>query len=270
MVPRRYRVFFWLGPVLAASWLTISLLDPDPGRGIVETIGLGYFFGTMFSHTTLAAAWNAFGPGPLVWRLPLSLLWVLMLAVAIGINVALNGGPEEGALIVGACLFAQWTLLQFPLWGLSLGYGLRLRHIHDEAANPREHQFRIRQLLIVTTIAAVIFGVGRVIVGQLGERFSIRGEAPIFIFLGVSAIVLSLPLLLAALMRSYWAPAVVGALVLIGLATAWEVPLLRMVHGGPGPKVEDFVSINAFTVVVMLAVLSIVRLNGYSLATAKG
>jgi hypothetical protein len=270
VVPRRYRVFLWLGPVLAVSWLTISLLNPDPGRGFIETLGIGYFFGTMFAHTTLAAAWNAFGPGPLVWRLPLSLVWVFMLAFGIAINVGLNGGPGDAVLVVGGCFFLQWVLLQFPFWGLALGYGLRLRHIDDEGGDPREHQFRIRQLLIVTTIVAVVFGIGRAVIAAAGERINFRGEAPIFVFLAVAAIVLTLPLLLAALMRSYWAPAVVVALFLIGLATAWEVPLLRMVHSGGGPKVEDFISINAFTAGVMLLMLTIVRLNGYSLATARG
>ena len=107
MVPRRYRVFFWLGPVLAVSWLTISLLNPDPGRGIVETIGIGYFFGSMYSHTTLAAAWNAFGPGPLAWRLPLSLIWIVMLAFGIAINVGLNGGPGNAVLVVGGAMVAR-------------------------------------------------------------------------------------------------------------------------------------------------------------------
>ena len=114
-----------------------------------------------------------------------------------------------------------------------------------------------------------MFGVGRAVIAAAGEHLNLGGEAPIFIFLAVAAIVLTLPLLLAALMRSYWVPAVIVALVLIGLATAWEVPLLRLIHSRAGPKVEDFVSINAFTAGVMLLMLTIVRLNGYSLATGK-
>jgi len=107
-----------------------------------------------------------------------------------------------------------------------------------------------------------------VVVAARGEHINFRGEAPIFIFLAVAAIILTLPLLLAAPMRSYWAPAAIVALALIGLATAWEVPLLRMVHSGAGPKIEDFIAINAFTAVVMLVMLTVVRLNGYSLATS--
>jgi hypothetical protein len=269
VVPRRYTVFFWLGPLLALSWLTLSILDPDPGGGVIETLGLGYFFGSLFGHTTLAAAWTAFGPAPLVWRLPISLTWVFLLATAIGINLGLNGGPDEAVLVIGGCLFGQWLLLQFPLWGLALGYGLRLRHVDDDGygLDHRERQFGIRQLMIVTTIVGVVFGIGRLVVGQLRLDFG-RGEAAIFIFLAVAAIVLTLPLLLAALMRRFTIPAVLVALVLIGLATTWELPLLQIVHRGPGPKAQDLVAINAITAAIMLTVLTIVRLNGYSLAVS--
>jgi hypothetical protein len=193
-----------------------------------------------------------------------------MLAAALGINVALNGGPDEAPLVVGACLFGQWLLLQFPFWGLALGYGLRLRHTDDDGhgLDQRERQFGIRQLMIVTTIVAVVFGIGRVIAGQLSERVNIRGEAPIFIFLAVAAIVLTLPLLVAALMRRFSTPAVLVTLVLIGLATTWELPLLAIVHSGPGPKAQHFIAINFFTAAIMLTVLTVVRLNGYSLAVS--
>ena len=36
-------------------------------------------------------------------------------------------------------------------------------------------------------------------------------------------------------------------LLLAGLLTAWEVPLLRTVHGGPGPDTLHVVVINGFT-----------------------
>ena len=75
---------------------------------------LGYFLGSLFAHATLAAAWTAFGPAPAIRRVPLSFVWVISLPAAIGINVALNGGPDDATIILGACLFGQWLLLQFP------------------------------------------------------------------------------------------------------------------------------------------------------------
>jgi hypothetical protein len=267
MLSRPNRVFLWAGPVVAFNLLLIAVLDPDPGRGILETIGLGFFFGTLFAHTTLSAAWTAFGPLPLVWRLPLALSWVALLAGAIGINVAVNGGPDEAFVVVGACLFGQWLLLQFPLWGLAIGYGLRLRHADDSQSHldPRQRQFGIRELIIITAIVGVVLGIGRAVVGQLGERFSVGREAPIFLFLGVAAVVVTLPLLLAALMKRWTIPGVLLVLTLIGVVSAFEVQLLRTIAGSPGPKTADFLSINAFSAGVMLLVLSIVRRSGYSL-----
>jgi hypothetical protein len=268
-LPRPYRIVLWIAPFLVLNGVLIAVLNPDGGRGIQETLSIGFFFGSLFAHTTLASAWTALGPAPLVWRLPLSLIWVFSLAVAIQANLLINGGPEAGAIVVGACLFVQWLLMQVPLWTIAVAFGAHLRHTDNlqTAIDPREYQFGIRQLIIVTTIVAIVFGCGRLVVPQLAEhvRFT-RGEAPIFIFLGAAAVVLTLPLLLAALMRRYSTPGVLVVLVLIGFATACEMPLLRLLGGGTGPKTEDFVAINAFTAAIMLIVLSMVRLNGYSLA----
>lgn len=268
MVSRRYRVFFWAAPLVALGWLLLAFLDPDPPGRLGEYVGIGFFLGTMFGQTTTASAWTAFGPAPIVWRLPLSFLWVVMLALALGINVGMNGGPDEAFVVIGLCLIGQWFLVQLPLWGLAMGYGLRLRHRDDlgAASDPRERQFGIRQLLIITTIVAVAFGIGRLIVPRLG--FTSDGEAPIFIFLAVAAIVITLPMLLASLLPRLALPATLVTLVLIALATAWELPMLRSTGVGRrgGPDAMHFVWINAFTTLWLLALVLVVRLNGYALA----
>jgi len=267
-VPSPYRVFLWVGPFIFANWLLVAVLKPDAGRGLTETVSIGFFLGTLFAHAALAAAWTALGPGPLVWRLPLSLVWIFLLAVAIQFNTVINGGPKGVALVVGACLFGEWLLLQIPLWTIALAFGAHLRHnTKAPAFDPRERQFGIRQLIIVTTIVAVVFGAGRLAVPQMAEHLELtKGEGPIFVFLGVAAVILALPLILAALMRQFALPSVLIVLILLAIGTASEVPLLRLVGGGgPGPKVQDFVAINFFTASVLLTVLSMVRLNGYSL-----
>ncbi|HUE72282.1 MAG TPA: hypothetical protein VMP01_15465 [Pirellulaceae bacterium] len=250
------------------GWLLLAFIDPDPPGRLGEYIGIGFFLGTMFGQTTVASAWTAFGPAPLVWRLPLSFLWVVMLAMAIGINVGMRGGPDEAYFVIGACLIGQWFLVQLPLWGLAMGYGLRLRHRDDAnmTSDPRERQFGIRQLLIITTIVAVVFGIGRLIVPNLNIGSS--GEPAIFIFLAVAAIVITLPLLLASLLPRLALPGTLVTLVLIGLATAWELPMLRSAGVGSrgGPDAMHFVWINAITTMWLLALVLVVRWNGYTLA----
>jgi hypothetical protein len=240
---RRYRVFLWAGPLLALSWLTLTLLDPDPGRGVSEVIGLGYFIG--------------------------SLVWLFLLAVGVQVNIEINGGPHDGAVMIGACMLGQWLLLQFPLWGLALGLRMRLRHANEieQGFDPRQWQFGIRQLIIITAVVGVMFGVGRMVFTAFGDRFtSIGGEALIFAFLAAAAIVLTLPLLLAGLMRRLAIPGVLLALALIAGATFLEFPLLQRLVRGAGPETIHLAAINAFSAAMVLAIVTAVRLNGYSLA----
>jgi hypothetical protein len=116
-----------------------------------------------------------------------------------------------------------------------------------------------RQLIIITAVVGVVFGIGRFLVTNLAGHVNLgRGEAPIFIFLTAAAIVLTLPLLLAGLM-------VLLALVLVGIATAFELPLFTGIQSGPRPDTLIFVAINSFSAVVVLTVVVVTRLSGYSL-----
>lgn len=262
-------MFLWAGPLIALSWLTLALVNLDALRHSArawETCVMGYFFGSLFAHATLAAAWTAFGLGPLTLRLPLSLAWVGSLPVAIGINVETNGGPRDAVLVVGGSLLGQWLLLQLPLWGLALGFALRLRHIDevDQAAS-RHLQFGIRQLLIVTAIVAVVLAIGRAVLPHMPTAGS---EMSIFIFLAAAAIVLTLPLLLAALMRRRAVLGVLLALGLMGMVTALEMPLLNAFRLR-GPEPEHFVAINAASAVVILLFALMARFNGYRLDTRR-
>ena len=261
MSPARFSVYLLMGPIILASWLTLAFLDPDPpGRNVYR---LGYFLGSLFAHPTLAAAWMALGPGRLIWRAPLSIAWVLSLPIAIGINVSLHGGPPGAAVDVGGCLLLQWLLLQLPLWSLAIALRLQLRHRqHKAAADDEPIRFGIRHLLIVMTIVGVLLGIGRLVVPLID--LSGGGEVPIFIFLAVAAVILMLPLLLSTLMRRMALPGVLLSLLLVGIATAWELPLMSNL-GGRGPDVEDFIAINVTSASLTLLCAFVVRLSGYRL-----
>jgi hypothetical protein len=97
------------------NWLLIVAIDsPGPGNDVLEGICFALMFGSLFGHTTVAAAWAAFGPGRLLLRVPLSLLWVALLALAIGVNIDIHGGPSNTAFMFGVLLLMQWILLQIP------------------------------------------------------------------------------------------------------------------------------------------------------------
>jgi hypothetical protein len=270
----RYFILLPLVPALGLSWLLIAAVGPDGPSGPVEHILIGYLLGTMFGQATLAAAWTALGPAPLLWRLPLSLGWIAALVIAFMMNMGINGhGNVEVALIMGGCLAGQWLLVQAPAWGLAVGYGLRLRHRTDPPESIRERQFGIRQLMILTAIVAVVLGVARVVVAEaishLGEHDS--GQVAVFVFLAAAGIIMTVPLLLAVLLpRLAWL-ATLAVLLLIAIGTWYELPLVTMVYSsGGGPNIWHLTFINAFQAVWVVAIAGLVRLFGYGIRHPDG
>ncbi|MDX1944868.1 MAG: hypothetical protein SFU86_05625 [Pirellulaceae bacterium] len=254
--------------MLAISWLLIVAFEPNGGPRLYEYIVIGYLLGTLFAQTTLASAWVALGPGTIQWRLSASVVWLLALVTAFGVSIAIHSGPDDVALTVALCLAGQWIGVQIPLWIMTLAWGLSIRAGEAEPSG-RPLQFGIRQLMILTAIVAVLFGAGRVVVAQLiaeaPDRTLGGGEALVFAFLAVAAVVLMLPLIVATLVPRFAWLATLAITVLIGLATAWEVSLLSALSLG-GPDQWHFASINAFSVFWILAILSLVRLAGFGLA----
>jgi hypothetical protein len=251
--------------MLVLHWILIVAIGID-GAGGYEYVTIGFFLGSVFGHTTLAAAWAALGPGRIAWRIRLSLVWFVMLQVAIGINLEIHNDPAA-TVVINACLLSQWLIVQLPLWVLASGYGLRLQHVDDwqEKHDRPTRQFGLRHLMFVTAIVGGIFGAGRILLGWLGHSSGLHRLAQIFIFLAAAAVILTLPLLLAGLLSRRAVPAVLLILLLIGIATAWEVTLLQMLPGvaEPGWRTGHFVSINAFTAATILAGVLLLRLNGY-------
>ena len=266
----RYIVLVLLIPLLGLSWLLLAAVNPAGPSGPFERVLVGYLIGTMFGQATLAAAWTALGPAPLLWRLPLSLGWIAALVLALLFNFQVsNHGPDLGVvLIIGSCLTGQWLLVQAPTWGLAVGYGVRLRHGSDPPESIRELQFGIRQLMILTAIVAVVLGVGRVAIAraisQMGEGDSER--AAVFAFLAVAGIVMTLPLLMAVLLPRWAWLATIVVLALIAIGTWYELPLVMMTHSLPGgPDIWHLTFINAFQALWVVVIAGLLRLCGYGI-----
>src|SRR5690606_11091290 len=145
------------------------------------------------------------------------------------INLQIHVQAESGLeLVLAACLLGQWVLVQLPLWGLVLLYGLHLRHRTDHAGDKPNagRQFGIGQLLIATTAVAGVLALGRILFS--GRAMEIPGgEFTLFAFLGCAAVAMSLPLLLAALLPRFAFVAVIGTALLIGVGTYFEFAILQ-------------------------------------------
>jgi hypothetical protein len=273
MKTNRYLVAFVLGPVLFFSWVLLAACEANGAAGPLEYLIVGYLIGTMFGQATLAAAWTALGPLPLLWRLPLSLGWIAALAIAF-INLVGRGGPSmQVALVIAACLGAQWLLVQVPLWGLAVGYGVWLRHWSDPPQTVQDRQFGIRQVMILTGIVALVLGVCRWIVGETAMYFQSTDwqVVIIFIFLTFAGIVMTLPLLIAGLLPRYSLVAVAVALFWIAVGTWIELPLVMVLPTrGGGPNFWHLALINAFQAAWVLGIVALVRWCGYGIGQPHG
>ena len=270
----RVGLLIGMGPLLMVA------VRSEPQPKPLEYLTVGLVFGTFFGHALLASAWTALGPLPLVWRLPLSLGWLVALVAALFINISIYGPRTNWEIIVvfAGAVFGQWVIAQIPIWGLAVGYGLRIRHLSEIGPDldRKERQFGIRELLIMTAIVAAVLGIGRAVVLRLVSRGDISdfSTEPVLIisFLVIAGTVMTLPLMLAALLPRHAVPASLLVLLLIALGTAAELPLLAALGGpgpGGGPHVGHFYGIHGVQCFWVLAVIGGLRLGGYGLVASQ-
>jgi hypothetical protein len=75
---------------------------------------------------------------------------------------------------------------------------------------------------------------------------------------------------LAAPLRRWTAIGVLFGMVMIGIGTIVEAPLLQaLAGGGSPPKVYDLLAVNSCTSLLVLLVAAIVRFNGYALTRSQ-
>lgn len=253
----RERVYIWVSLLVVIHWISVVSVEP---RGIVA---LGYFLGTLSGCATLAATWTALGPGRMIWRIPLSMVWIVFLLVAVGLNISMHAGPRNGVFVVGVLMLVQWLLTQVPLWSLYVGFGFQLRYRDDipTQTDASSIRFGIRDLFITMAIVGVLLGIGRVIVANID--ITAGGEVYAFVLLGIAGVVMMFPLVVAVLMQRWTIPAIGLSLVSIAAATFAEIPVFAPL--GPGPNIEHFIGINTASAIIILIIAGVVRLNGYSL-----
>jgi hypothetical protein len=265
MISRPYIILF-LGPLLIfLGCLFIGLINSP------SALGTGIAMGTLFGHVTLAGSWCALGPVPLIWRLPLSLLWIASLVSAFALNWLFSNVSLDLFFLVAITIgvLGQWFLVQAVLWALIFGADLRLRRL--DMAEPyrrqRERQFGIKHLMTLVAIIAVVLGIGRMALRNLPYAFDIDSEMPFIALLCGLAIVLTLPLLLAALLPRFGLLAVVATAMLIAPATEREISVLKLFSpiSGGGLNFEYVIYCNGMMGLWVLAFVFVVRVSGYGI-----
>lgn len=262
----RRRFYCCSAALILFGIVVLRFAKPAVYPRVVADILVGCIFGTMFGQTTFASAWAAFGPLPLIWRLPLSLIWVAILFTAWELNLRENRNGADGAGgVMGAFLLGNWLLLQIPFWVIALGWRIRMEPAEEliQSDQSRPGQFSIAELIIAVAIVGVAFCVGRFVVPilELGNRRV--GEWPLYRFLSLAGMALSLPLLLTSMMSRRPMRGTLVVLLMIAVVTFWEPSIMRF-FGEHVPL--KFGWINAWTAAWVLAFVLVARLSGYRLA----
>ena len=240
----------------------------------------GVQFGTFIGMTALAAGWIALGPSRLVARVGQSIGGCVVLFVALLFGSSLDGsaGPETPLLfgILAVALALQSILVAGTLSILARPKEIRLRHNHELSPEPQatDHQFGIRELLIATAVAAMLLGAIRWMIqsSSITERTWIR-ELYGIAFLLLSNVFITMPLLIAPLLRRYAFASTMFALAFVGLVTVVEQSAyLQMERPPSNVQVvvwqQFFWTMNGVQAIWMLLALGILRLGGYRLAAA--
>ncbi|MEO8271650.1 MAG: hypothetical protein ABI557_18145, partial [Aureliella sp.] len=248
--------------LLAVSYLSIVLIAPHaPPQPTVNLFG--YWFGSLYAHASLAAVWAALGPGTLKYRALLSFVWVLALPTGLLPSAGIGGPPIKLVAMFGCSLFGHWLLLRIVLAGLAWHFDLRIGHSSDVigAAGKNRSQFMMRDLMLLITASACVFAIARLLLPIL---LTVADALTFFIFLSLAAIILNLPLAMAALVKRFVVISVLTSTAFLAVATYFELSVIRAL-GVSGPTDIHLITINASSSALILVVAVAVRVNGFRL-----
>jgi hypothetical protein len=235
-------------------------------------IFIGVIFGSAFSSTTVAAAWASFGPKRLLLRLPLALLWAALVGLSMDITNRVAGGSEPFGYFT-LMTSVLWLAALVPFWIVSFAFGLKLRHqktAPPPSAVQLHRQFGIRQLMIFTAFIAVVLGIGRWQLEFLSETLFTSFNL-IWVFLSVSQIAISVPLICATMLPRYVPAGVIISLLLIAGVTAAQVSLGKhLVSGLFVNEPSLFTAMNLSSVVWVFLFAAVVRFSGYHFGVPDG
>lgn len=262
----RDRLFLYATPLIALACLYLAFARHDSQYRLLNTLNVGGIFGTFFGHTAVAAGWAAFGPGPVLWRIPLSLVWMVLLCISWESNLVRQAQGAQGAGgVMAVCLFVQWLLLQIP-FAVSKFVGTRLARI-DETRGPQIQklwQFSVRQLITLTGIVCACVGVGRILAPTIQTGWARVGEWSFYVPLTGIAACTSLPLVMAMLLPKRSMIAAVAAFAWIAMAVCLPTPISEPRNPNRLPPMQ-MAAMFAVMALWIVALEALVRLAGYRL-----
>lgn len=259
--------FRWIA-VIIASVIVCHLAMLGLGfSGSTNDAYWGLILGAIFSQIALLAAWTAWGPSRLHWRLSTGLFGMLLLCASFLYSKSRRDGLREDEFMVALLFLAQWFAMQMPLWFTRIGFRWRLAWPNEIGADTsrRELQFGIRQLFGWTAMVAILMAICRVVLPglEVERMYGIDARTIIaFAILLCANSLLAVPVVWAAFARTrlilWWAMA--GACAVV-LTTAEIVTYYFFVFRAN--DVIVFALINAMQFAAVSVSLLLLRASGF-------
>jgi hypothetical protein len=228
--------------------------------------------GICIGQVDLLAIWSTLAAGPVVVRLPWSLMLGVLMWYALCLGAGLIGATSEESLIVGVLLLGGIVALQLPLWVVARAFKWQLcgGTAQAAAANPRTAQCQIKHLLCGMFFCAVALALGRTLwpqnMGGLSTEF--WGVLAVLLpVLAVGSLITIVPAVWTAFAHWRWLPVLAIAWPLYcGVITLTEVGVLTLFFGTPPKSVySDYYVANLLQWATVSGVLLILRAVGLEL-----
>jgi len=200
--------------------------------------------------------------------------------VAVLLNGLLSNMPDGQfpafAGVFGLIAVGQWLLIAIPLWLLLTRRGISFRHVGELSPDVRatDQQFGIREILIVTAVTASLLSAIRWLFASLpwAPDESMRRGLMIFGYLALCNVFVTLPLLVAPLLRRFAHVSTLIALAFIALITSCEVPAFHQVERNSTNERIVWITLwvmNYVQAMWVLMALGTLRAGGYRLAAGQ-
>jgi hypothetical protein len=150
------------GTAVSGIFLTIAFFSPLALLDSPPAVQMA-LPGILFGQLAVLAVWGALGPRSLLVRWPLCLLAGEALFSVVSLSSAVAGHSDIVEYVVGTLLLPTLYLaVQAPVWLLRLITGCRIvRRREGESPPKRSRQFRVRDLLVATTMVALTLGLAQ-------------------------------------------------------------------------------------------------------------
>lgn len=175
--------------------------------------------------------------------------------------------------VFGLVALVQWMLMLGLFWPLLMMRGIRLHCLQDLPGDSpaKQKQFAIRELLIVTFAVAVFLGATRWwILSQQAADQSTNRTVYFYGYLVLSNLLLTIPLLVATVLRRYGVVLTLIACAFAGLVTVSEIAVFLHYNPMPWPESQKFHrmfwTVNGVQALWVLLAMGALRLGGYRLA----